>query len=606
MLKDEEKQILSKLSYELQQRILTLNWDEKTSDIFRLLYEEFLSPEDRRAFGEYYTPLWLVNFMFDEIGSVKDKVIIDPFCGSGTFLDEAFRRKIEEGDEPEKAIKEVIGFDINPIAVMLARAELLLSYKLFSDSGEIISPLVFHANSLEVFTDEASLFYLETTSKKKPAFLYQVEELPKCIDFSKMMMINPEDISHLPAFESVLNFVMKKLEELIRKGNKSLDNVGEIIDHYLGREDTRKFREALIDDKLFTLIEKYGDGVRTTSISSFFAVQLLKLGNSENIDIAISNPPWIHLSEVKEDYGDSIRKIALEMLKDLNFKNQIINAGNIASVFLKGFVDKSKTTFFVLPASVTFDNTIHDPGKVLTLKAIEEAPHRIYWIDYDVFGHGEKTCLVLVGLEAAKEKVAKVNVQGSINKATRKGNLEKQVLDTTFEDSVNKVLEYFVYTENVDELAKQLKVNMIYKQGNYIRGLFGGEKKKGKTQYAGLVIKEMHNRFPVLIKLVNTNSFIQLYEIEYIKDLLYMSNVLPFYLKPIKAILSDEGKDDLKQFLRELMTRADYNDKKKLQALINEVQQGQIKFMDPEKWYVVYRGQRTFAAAALEGKKIPL
>ena len=82
-----------------------------------------------------------------------------------------------------------------------------------------------------------------------------------------------------------------------------------------------------------------------------------------------------------------------------------------------------------------------------------------------------------------------------------------------------------------------------------------------------------------------------------------MSNVLPFYLETIKAILSDEGKDDLKQFLRELMIRADHNDKKKLQALINEVQQGQIKFMDPEKWYVVYRGQRTFAAAAMKGKK---
>lgn len=610
LLSEEEKQILSKLSNELRQRILTLKWDEKASDIFRLLYEEFLLPEDRRTFGEYYTPLWLVNFMFDEIGSVRDKVIVDSFCGSGTFLDEALRRKLAEGEEPEKAIKEVIGFDINPVAVMLARAELLLSYRTFSDSDEIISPLVFHANSMEAFTsssEDAILFYRRTKGKRKPVFLYQVEELPKCIDFSKMIKINPEDISHLPAFESVLSFVMRKLEELIKKGNASQDAVRETIDHYLGKEPTIKFREALIDDRLFALIEKYGDGVWATSISSFFAVQLLKSGNSGNIDIdiAISNPPWIHLSEIKEDYGNGVRKLALKMLKDLSFKNQVINAGNIASVFLKGFVDKSRTTFFVLPASVTFDNTIHSPGKILTYKAIEGKPHRVYWIDYDAFEHGEKACLILVEPESAKREVVKINVQDSINKATRKASLEKQVFNIIFEDSIKRVLEYFEYTNDVDKLAKQLKVNKIYKQGNYIRGLFGGEKRKGKTQYAGLIIEELYNTPLPRIRLINTQEFITLYgeEDKYIKDVLYSSKVLPFYAKPFKALFSERGQEDLIAFLKELVRRATPDTKRKIQDLINEVQQGQSNFMDPEKWYVVYRCQRMFATAVLKGKE---
>lgn len=604
MLGEDEERILSELSDKIQGRILTLKWDEKASDIFRLLYEEFISPEDRRTFGEYYTPLWLVNFMFNEIGNVKDKVIVDPFCGSGTFLDEAFRRKINEGEEPEKAIKEIIGFDINPVAVMLARAELLLSYRTLSDTEKVISPLIFHANSMEIFTaPQGHLFYRESSGKKRPIFLYQVKELLNCVDFSKMLKISPEDVSHLPAFESALSYVMGKLDELIKEKNTLQNSARGIIDNYLGREPIKKFREALIDEGLFDLVEKYGDGVWATSLSSLFAVQLLKSGNSENLDIAISNPPWIHLSKVKEDYGRSVRELAMEILKDLDFRNQVINAGNIASVFLKGFVDKSRITFFVMPASATFDNTIHGPGKILTYKAVEGKPYRIYWIDCDAFEHGEKACLVFVGTESGKGEVVKVHVKDNITKATREASLEKQELDTTFEDSVNKVMEYFEYTNDVEELTERLKVNKIYKQGSYIRGLFGGEKRKGKIQYAGLVIEEIYGEYPLRIRLVNTKGFIELYETEYIKNLLYRSKVFPFYAEPIKALLSNKSEDDLKEFLKELVERAAPDDKRKIQGLINEVKQGSISMLDPRKWYVTYRCQRMFAAVALKGEE---
>jgi len=36
-----------------------------TEDVFRALYEELINPETRRRIGEYYMPLWLVDFILD-------------------------------------------------------------------------------------------------------------------------------------------------------------------------------------------------------------------------------------------------------------------------------------------------------------------------------------------------------------------------------------------------------------------------------------------------------------------------------------------------------------------------------------------------------------
>jgi hypothetical protein len=49
--------------------------------------------------------------MSKDIRGLKGKIVLDPFCGSGTFLVTAFYQKIEEGEEPNNAIREVIGFD---------------------------------------------------------------------------------------------------------------------------------------------------------------------------------------------------------------------------------------------------------------------------------------------------------------------------------------------------------------------------------------------------------------------------------------------------------------------------------------------------------------
>lgn len=76
-------------------------------------YEQSLSNSYRNAEGIYYTPQQIAEDFFSAIDfDVKDRVFLDPCCGSGNFLVEALRH----GFAPEN----IYGFDIDPLAVEIA------------------------------------------------------------------------------------------------------------------------------------------------------------------------------------------------------------------------------------------------------------------------------------------------------------------------------------------------------------------------------------------------------------------------------------------------------------------------------------------------------
>uniref|UniRef100_UPI0040578A8D HsdM family class I SAM-dependent methyltransferase n=1 Tax=Candidatus Electrothrix sp. TaxID=2170559 RepID=UPI0040578A8D len=66
-----------------------------------VVYEQFLHAENRASEkGAYYTPVHLVNFILNEVESRQPlgdtTKVLDPACGSGAFLVQAYRRIIEQ------------------------------------------------------------------------------------------------------------------------------------------------------------------------------------------------------------------------------------------------------------------------------------------------------------------------------------------------------------------------------------------------------------------------------------------------------------------------------------------------------------------------------
>ena len=133
-----------------QQLIMTLhqlsrfNFAGVDSDIVGTVYNTYVSRKEKKEKGQYYTPPEIVNYILDEVGYVsgtgiigKNKRLIDPACGSGSFLVAATKRLVsayknnaDQIDDPVTVLERVqanlFGFDLNPFACYLAEVNLLI------------------------------------------------------------------------------------------------------------------------------------------------------------------------------------------------------------------------------------------------------------------------------------------------------------------------------------------------------------------------------------------------------------------------------------------------------------------------------------------------
>lgn len=102
-------------------------------DILTGIYDRFLDRAKRKALGEFYTPPSIARYMVDCLDIRAGDSTLDPACGSGTFLIEAYERivgkEIESGRadfaDARRALSHIAGIDINPFSAVVAQVQLL-------------------------------------------------------------------------------------------------------------------------------------------------------------------------------------------------------------------------------------------------------------------------------------------------------------------------------------------------------------------------------------------------------------------------------------------------------------------------------------------------
>lgn len=131
------------LALELLWKLAHYDFRDVDQDIIGHLYAHYATEEHRHHTGMYYTPPEVVDYILDRVGfrgkEVATATLLDPACGSGTFLVRAVRRVLEAfrdkgGKIPEenlafalKAVAEnLVGLDVNPFACYLAEINLLI------------------------------------------------------------------------------------------------------------------------------------------------------------------------------------------------------------------------------------------------------------------------------------------------------------------------------------------------------------------------------------------------------------------------------------------------------------------------------------------------
>ena len=117
-------------------RLNAFNFALITGDILGNVYEAFLDRNRRKKLGEYYTKPPIVEFILKELNFRNEPGnLIDPACGSGSFLVKALMVSIEQmiskGVTGKNAIESTLelihGLDINVFAYFITQLQILWS-----------------------------------------------------------------------------------------------------------------------------------------------------------------------------------------------------------------------------------------------------------------------------------------------------------------------------------------------------------------------------------------------------------------------------------------------------------------------------------------------
>jgi hypothetical protein len=107
----------------LHKAAASISYEDAPPDTLKAFYHDLFPRTLRHTLGEYYTPDWLAQFVLERIGYQGEGRLLDPTCGSGTFLVLAYRLLKKQG----RPLENIVGIDVNPLACLSAKANLLLS-----------------------------------------------------------------------------------------------------------------------------------------------------------------------------------------------------------------------------------------------------------------------------------------------------------------------------------------------------------------------------------------------------------------------------------------------------------------------------------------------
>ncbi|WP_418281893.1 Eco57I restriction-modification methylase domain-containing protein [Halorubrum sp. DTA98] len=142
---------------------------EFQQDLMGMTYQKLRKKGETAVLGSYFTPPQLTDTTVDAVDTLvgdlgitdytrrdlydkPDFKVIDPTCGSGTFFISYIKKAIKEtnrapSDTANTLIKKLHGIDIDPLAVLMARAQIYGSLSPHLSSPP--SPSVYWSNTLD-------------------------------------------------------------------------------------------------------------------------------------------------------------------------------------------------------------------------------------------------------------------------------------------------------------------------------------------------------------------------------------------------------------------------------------------------------------------------
>jgi SAM-dependent methyltransferase len=275
----------------------------QSRDLLKKLYQQLFPKSVRHDLGEYYTPDWLAEHVLNELGYEGDPArrLLDPACGSGTFLVMAISRirrwydqnrekcAYDEGELLKKILANVIGFDLNPLAVMAARTNYLVAIKDLIRHVEGVEIPVYLCDSIMTPAEYGDLF---TGGQGKVAKVPCSAMKPPHLLVPKEIAQSPKDVAkYADILETCVKNAYAPDEFLSRCRDEGLNIIA--TDAHL---DLYK--------ELVRLDKANKNGIWARIIKNNFAP--LFVGR---VDYVAGNPPWVNWQSLPREYRDDMKPL---------------------------------------------------------------------------------------------------------------------------------------------------------------------------------------------------------------------------------------------------------------------------------------------------------
>lgn len=336
----------------LARRLSRFDWSAVEHDVLKILYESVIKPEVRKSLGEYYTPDWLANRVVQEV--VTDPLnqrVLDPSCGSGTFVFYAVRRFLQAAEQNGVPLSEamslvssrVIGIDLHPVAVALARVTYLLALgrdKLTSAERGTLSVPVYLGDSLGWNQAEDIL---------SVDMLVIPTEVGDQI-FSEPLRFPEELLQDAARFDNLVTALVDESERAAGKPTRAL-SAGTV--RRLGIDEAHL---PVLNENFVRLKQLHEDN--RDHIWSYYVRNVSRpawLTREENrVDVLVGNPPWLSYRHMTKEMQREFKSLA--RAREFWHKENTATHQDLAGVFVARAVERYLKTggrlAFVVPNSV--------------------------------------------------------------------------------------------------------------------------------------------------------------------------------------------------------------------------------------------------------------
>ena len=312
----------------LARRVARFDWANAPPDIAAILYETVIPPEERRTLGEYYTPAWLARTMVRElIDDPLNRRVLDPACGSGTFVAEAVAHFLEaagnrqnqdfrdyeidrigdvgslhpnnpdnpvnpvnpDSDNPrsldpkellDRLRVAVTGIDVHPVAVHLARAAWALAARPAIEAA--VRAGYDASGSVPVYLGDA----LQLRFRAGDLFAGQQVTIQVDDDANSELTFPVSLVDRADTFDSLMSQVAADIE--LGGSRAGYDPLIALDDHGIADPNER----AILSDTIATLQRLHNEG--RNHIWAYYTRNLVRpvALSRTRVDVVIGNPPW--------------------------------------------------------------------------------------------------------------------------------------------------------------------------------------------------------------------------------------------------------------------------------------------------------------------------